>query len=112
MVTIMLLSLTALTAHIMSDLQVLTYNFSFYSAPSFILFSKIAHFVLITFINYIFVIIIQSQCHILNAAAPFYPLSDPYTPMVGLAITPSRPIPQSSSYLLQHTYTGTNMGQL
>lgn len=52
MVTMILLSLTALTAHIMSDLQVLTYNLSFFLfCTTFLSFfsSKITHFVLITF---------------------------------------------------------------
>lgn len=50
MVTIILLSLTALTAHIMYDMQVLTYNFSFsLFCTIFHSFSKIMHFILITF---------------------------------------------------------------
>lgn len=52
MVTMILLSLTALTAHIMSDLQVLTYNLSFFLfCTTFLSFfsSKITHFVWITF---------------------------------------------------------------
>lgn len=47
-----------------------------------------------------------------NAAAPLV-FPGPCAPIRGLALSlSSRPSPHSSSYLLQQTHTGTNMGQL
>lgn len=116
-VAMIFLRLTALTAYIMYNLQVLTLNFSFFlfCAPSFILFFQNYTF----YINYIWMASSSLPCNPNTTYEMLLPplvYPGPCTYCVWTRShpfpTPHRPIPHSSSYLLRHTYTGTNMGQL
>lgn len=92
MVTMILLSLTGLTAHAMYSLQVLTYNFSLFLfctiCHSFLQKKKIMHFVLITFELHLHHCHTTLMPYMKCCCPPFSPHPGPYTTVVGLAVTP------------------------